>query len=321
MEDLLEKRIIASLATNTTLNGLLREVQPFTWTQGKPPIGKLLDTPGGFVWIIRELPYINAQGSVLFHDYEVALRISLGNRTSVKPLKLNSDGTFKDFQDEQHTANREAKAIRKAILYVLETVGFDNNWYYDFVQQGVLGEVNRINLNYEDVGGVGDAPNLFAQYLTGVFVVRCWSESSVQIAKGDTSITVTEGGSALSGATVTFTDKMGNTIWESDGTVQWTTNGSGVITTTDMVAQNGVNIIATKSSSGTRKESSKTIPNGGTLTDTIEFGTNSFPFTTAYADVDNDPDWTLGAGSGDVDTTETDALYLTPSSNIYSSGR
>lgn len=262
MEDLLEKRMIAAFATNTTLSALLRESQPFTWTQGKPPIGKLLDTPGAFLWIIRERPFINAQGSLLFHEYEVALRISMGNRVSMKPLKMNDDGTFKDFQDEKHTSLREAHAIRKAIRLVLETEGYDNNWYYDFVQQGVLGELNRINFNYDEIGGVGDAPNLFVQYLTVQYTVFCWSESSVQIPYGSLAVTVGDP-VVVPDATVTMTDKYGNTIWDSSGNSQWTTDAWGVATITNAVAQGEVTVSATDGTQ-TGSTSSVNIANGAT---------------------------------------------------------
>jgi hypothetical protein len=318
MEDVLEKRIISALATNTTLNALLREAQPFGWTQGKPPIGKILDTPGGYLWIIREIPFINAQGSLMFNDYEVALRISLGNKVSNKPLKFNDDGTYKDWVDEEHTANREAKALRKAIRQILEVEGYDNNWYLDFVQQGVLGEPNRININYEEIGGVGDSPNLFVQYLTATFVVRCWSESSVEVAVGDVSVTVNDsGGVGLDGAVVTLLDKYGNIIWDASGDGQWITAGGGIASVDDAVAQNEVTVQVEDSNYGTLRDTSNTIPNGSTLSVTINYLTNDFQFTTAYANINSDPSWTLASGSGDSDTTAVNSLYMALSSEIY----
>jgi hypothetical protein len=266
-QDLLVKRILACFATNSTFKQLVKDIQEFKYVQGEPPKGKNLSSPGVFVRVLNDNPSIWADGSVQFPEYLISIKIILKNERSYHILPVNADGTWAEVLDKEHTALRESSALEEVMRSILEVDGYDCRWYFDFVQKGIMGARGGMSFNYESFGGSTPGGNSLMFQLACVIKVQTWSCSTNKIADGNISITVTDTTPA-SGATVWITDKCGNPIEDSSGVYKWLTNGSGVASASDLVAQSHVTIHATK---GTKSGTAtlQTIPNSGTLTASI----------------------------------------------------
>jgi len=265
-EDLLIMRILDEMATNTDLANLIKGHPNFGFTYGEPPKGKVNTSPGMCVWISRDRPQVNAQGSVFFTEFLVSMKVTILNTTPPRPIARDNNGIRKERFYDITIPLREAYAIKKAIRTVLETKGYDNKWSYTWVSDGCMGGPNMIQFDYDSFGG-NVTGGQAVQEMTVQFRVKTEIESSAEIFDGDISITVSNG-SPVVGASVWIKDTTGHYVEDSSGDHVWTTDGTGVATATGLIAQKGCTVYA-ESGSESGSTASQVIPNNDTLTATV----------------------------------------------------
>jgi len=220
---------------------------------GEPPKSVSLSTPSVYCWAIRKSPAINSQSSLVFSDWEYVIKLGIKSIYKQTALEVDSSGCWSNqFEGDRKTPLEEAYLLEKILSYILEVDGYDNNWYYDFVQNGVLGERNRIRWDFTSFGGTETGSDIL-QFLTGYFTIRTWGDSSYQMAIGKLTVSVTD--AVVASGRVWITDKNGNRIEDANGVNEWTvtfTAGSGSVTTADLPSQKTIIVHVAESLGGVK---------------------------------------------------------------------
>lgn len=254
---LLSYRIATALVQDTQILPLLnRYSEKLTVVLGQPPVDRQPPAPALFIWFNATDMQVRADGSVQDDTLYGNIKWVLKNTEGPRPIQFTpTTGTFIDKLPillKDHSVNLEQYFFEARTRYVLEVSGFDNNWYYNFVENGLLGYPEKTRFVYQSYM---DGNQKILHHLTCSFKLNIWSDSTEQLSDGTVTVTVLDGGAASAGATVYILDHYGQYVEDSSGVTQWTANGSGVATISGVVSQKGVTVYASKSTkSGTTSD-------------------------------------------------------------------
>lgn len=253
---LLTFAILGHIAKDSELQPLINHAERMKFIPGEPPKRKELPAPAVYCWPNRDLDEVQGEDSLESCVWYFNVKVILKNLTPVSPINMNADGTFKKpfpLDPLRHTALFEIFFFKQRLKYILNEHGHHNNWYYAFVQNGLLGENNQIQYDMREFGG-GDTKSPSTYHLTLTFRIKTWDHRNTLLMTGDATVYVENGlgGPAVQGATVSITDKNGNAVEDSSGNTKWTTNVSGEASITGLLAtaNTPLTISATKSGTG-----------------------------------------------------------------------
>lgn len=266
-------RILSLITTDTKLKPLINHVHNMKVVPGQPPTGKDLPAPAIYCWPHREMVEIQGEDGLEAGTWYFTVKMIFKNLKSYTAIELNKDGTFKKafpLDMSNHTALMEMLWIEERLKYIVNLHGHHNNWYFTFVQNGLLGEPNQIIFDMREFGG-GDSKGPLLHILTFSFRILTWDHRDTMVATGDVTVSVVDAGMlAVKNATVTITDISGNTVEDSSGNHKWKTDVAGQVTISGLIAtrNKGTTIAATKTGIGS-----------GSSTGDITQKTNAFTIT------------------------------------------
>lgn len=237
-EALLTHRIAACIATDTDIQKLFKPVDKLVIYPIENPPTMKLPTPSCYIWFSRADPELIAQDVQEWYTLYGTIKFVIKNVTPCKPFELETDGTFaeSDRFQKQRLPSDEIYYLKHKLKQILAVDGYENNWYYVFVNNGMQGVKGRSRYDIVNYGG-GDTDLELTTHLTCSFEVYIWDHHDVEIAKGNITVTVTDGGVAVEDATVYILDAKGNRVEDSSGVHQWSTNASGEADITGIIAQ------------------------------------------------------------------------------------
>ena len=254
-EAMLAFRILGRITTNTTFLKFAKgRSDRMRYFVGKPP--SRFPSPATFVWFNADDTMINANDSTQFKNLYCNIKIGFINKVKYEALDLvESTGVFKEpmpIGKQNHTADLEAWKLKQAIQALIETEGYDKNWYYWFVEHGDKEDRKNIRFNLTGVE-LAQGSDEIENFLMTTFRIETWMDATndIDFATGSLDVTVNDdGGSPVEDAIVTLTDVSGMVIWNTDGERRWLTDASGEVTIENLPAQTQITVSATKSGVG-----------------------------------------------------------------------